>query len=203
MRKPAFMQPRILKQALNAAFSPAFTTKFPAEPYEPQESFRGRPRYNAEGCIACGACAQVCPPKCIDVIDDIESDPPRRILVQHFDSCIMCGQCERYCPTQKGIRMTTEWDNAGFKPEDFEDRIERELVMCEICGEVLAPADQLAWLVDRLGPVSFANPTLAMFAGLQLGYVEKGVKSQSDTPLRSDRMSLQCPKCRRKTAYAA
>jgi len=203
MRKPAFLQPRILKQAIIAAFSPAYTTRFPAEPFEPQEAFRGRPRFNAPACIGCGACAQVCPPKCIDVIDDLSSEPPRRVLVQHFDSCIMCGQCERYCPTRKGICMTTEWDNTGFVPGDFEDRIEKELVMCEVCGDVLAPADQLAWLADRLGPLSFANPTLAVYSGLQLGYVEKGVRSQSETPLRSDRVALQCPKCRRKTAHAA
>jgi hydrogenase-4 component H len=203
MRKPAFLQPRILKQAALAAFSPAFTTKFPAEPYEPQESFRGRPRYHADGCIGCGACAQVCPPKCIDVIDEPEASPPRRVLVQHFDACIMCGQCERYCPTQKGIRMSTDWETAGFKAEDFEERVEKELVLCEVCGEVLAPADQLAWLADRMGPLAFANPTLYMYSGKQLGSVESGVKSQSDTPLRQDRMAMQCPKCRRQSAWAA
>lgn len=203
MRKPAFLQPRILKQAIIAAMSPAYTIKFPAESFEPQEAFRGRPRYKADACIGCGACAQVCPPKCIDVIDDLESDPPKRVLVQHFDSCIMCGQCERYCPTQKGIRMTTEWDNAGFKPEDFEDRVEKELVMCEVCDDVLAPADQLRWLAERLGPLAFANPTLTMFSGMELDYVEEGVRSTSDTALRQDRMAMQCPKCRRQSAWAA
>lgn len=203
MKLPAFMQPRILKQAVIAAFSPAYTTRFPAEPYEPQESFRGRPRFNADECTGCGACAQVCPPKCIEVIDDLESMPPRRLLVQHLDACIVCGQCERYCPTQAGIRMSREWDFAGFAPEDFEERIEKELVMCEVCGELLAPADQLRWLAERLGPVSFANPTLAMFAGQRLGYVEKGVRSASVNILRTDRMAIQCPRCKRKTAQAA
>ena len=203
MRKPAFLQPGILRQAILAAFSPAYTTRFPAEPFIPQEAFRGRPRFNAEECIGCGACAQVCPPKCIEMIDDLGTSPPVRRLVQHFDSCIVCGQCERYCPTQKGIRMTNEWDFAGFKPEDFEESIEKELVMCEVCGEVLAPADQLAWLVDRLGAMSFANPTLAMFRGRELGYVEQGVSSTSEEVLRQDRMSLQCPRCRRQTAQAA
>jgi formate hydrogenlyase subunit 6/NADH:ubiquinone oxidoreductase subunit I len=203
MRKPAFLQPRILKQAIRAVLSPAYTTRFPAEPFEPQEAYRGRPRFHEEDCIGCGACAQVCPPKCIDVIDDTAASPPVRRLVQHLDSCIVCGQCERYCPTQKGIRMSTEWDFAGFSPEDFEESIEKELVMCEVCGEVLAPAGQLAWLVDRLGAASFANPTLAMFAGIGLGYVEQGVSSTSDTTLRQDRMALQCPRCRRKTAQAA
>ena len=203
MKLPAFMQPRILKQAALAVFSPAFTTRFPAEPFEPQEAFRGRPRFNADECTGCGACAQVCPSKCIDVIDDLDSSPPRRILVQHLDACIVCGQCERYCPTQKGIRMSHEWDFAGFAPPDFEERIEKELVMCEVCGDVLAPADQLYWLAERLGPASFANPTLAMFAGRRLGYVEPGVRTTSDTTLRSGRMAIQCPKCKRQTAHAA
>ena len=203
MRKPAFLQPRILKQALSAVFSPAFTTKFPAEPFEPQEAFRGRPRYHAEGCIGCGACAQVCPPKCIEVTDDLESEPPRRILVQHFDACIMCGQCERYCPTQAGIRMSTDWDTAGFAPEDFEERVENELVLCEVCGSVVAPADQLNWLAERLGPIAFANPTLLLHAGAANGIVEPGVNSESDTALRQDRMAIQCSRCRRQTAYAA
>jgi len=203
MRLPAFMQPRILKQAVKAVFLPAFTTRFPAEPFIPQDAFRGRPRFDADGCVGCGACAQVCPSKCIDVIDDLDSSPPRRILVQHLDACIVCGQCERYCPTREGIRMTREWDFAGFGPEDFEERIEKELVMCEICGDLLAPADQLYWLAERLGPVSFANPTLAMFSGQRLGYVEQGVSNSSVTTLRSDRMAIQCPKCKRQTAGAA
>lgn len=203
MRLPAFMQPRILKQAVQAVFSPAFTTRFPAETFEPQDAFRGRPRFNADGCIGCGACSQVCPPKCIEVIDDLDSTPPKRVLIQHLDACIVCGQCERYCPTQEGIHMTREWDFAGFGPGDFEERIEKELVMCEICGDLLAPADQLYWLAERLGPVSFANPTLAMFSGQRLGYVEQGVSNSSVTTLRSDRMAIQCPKCKRQTAGAA
>ena len=203
MRKPAFLQPRILKQAIKAVFSPAFTTKFPAEPFEPQPAFRGRPRFDPDLCIGCGACAQVCPPKCIEVYDDVTASPPQRHLVQHFDACIMCGQCERYCPAGTGIRMTTDWDVAGFKPADFEERISRELQMCELCGDVLAPVDQLRWLARTLGPVSFANPTLAMFAGQGLGYVQPGVRSQSDSALRADRMAIQCPKCKRKTARAA
>jgi formate hydrogenlyase subunit 6/NADH:ubiquinone oxidoreductase subunit I len=203
MRLPAFLQPRVLKLAIKSAFSPAYTTKFPAEPFEPQEAFRGRPRFNADGCTGCGACAEVCPPKCIEVIDDLAAAPPRRVLVQHLDACIVCGQCERYCPTGAGIHMSLEWDYAGFKPEDFEERVEKELVLCEVCGEVLAPADQLRWLAERLGASSFANPTLAMFAGQSVGYVEQGVRSQSDKALRADRMAMQCPRCKRKTARAA
>ena len=203
MKLPAFLQLRILKQAFSAVFSPAYTTRFPAESFEPQEAFRGRPRFSVDECIGCGACAQVCPPKCIEVVDELDANPPRRVLVQHLDACILCGQCERYCTTQKGIRMSHEWDYAGFKSQDFEHHIEKELVICEICGDVVAPADQLFWLAERLGAASFANPTLAMFCGSLLGYVETGVASQADTRLRADRMAIQCPRCRRATARAA
>lgn len=203
MRLPAFLQPRILAQALTALFSPPFTTKFPAVPFTPVTSFRGRPRFDESHCIGCGACAQVCPPKCIDVIDDTDVTPARRQLVQHLDACIWCGQCERYCPTGKGIRMTNEYDCAGFSHEDFEERVEKELLMCEVCGEVLAPTDQLRWLADRLGPTAFANPTLMLASSRELGLVGDHVGDADGSVRRGDRMSVQCPKCRRKTAFAA
>lgn len=203
MRKPAFLQPRILRQAIMAALSPAYTTRFPAEPFEPQPAFRGRPRYHAEDCIGCGACAQVCPSKCIEVVDDTAASPPVRTLVQHFDACIMCGQCARYCPTGAGIQMSNDWDTAGFLPQDFEERVEKELVLCEVCGDVVAPADQLRWLAGQLGPVAFANPTLSMHAGIELGVVQPGVRNPAGEFLRQDRMAITCPKCRRQAAWAA
>ena len=203
MRLPMFLQPRILSQAVKALFSPPFTTKFPAVPFEPVPQFRGRPRFDEAYCIGCGACAEVCPPKCIDVIDDLEAVPVRRRLVQHLDACIWCGQCERYCPTGKGIRLTTEWDCAGFGPKDFEEQVDKELLMCEVCGEVLAPLDQLRWLADRLGPTAFANPTLMLARGSDLGLVGTNVREVDGAVRRGDRMSAQCPKCRRKTAFAA
>jgi len=202
MRLPSFLQPRILAQAVRAVLSPPFTKRFPEEAYEPVEGFRGRPRFDESNCIGCAACAEVCPPKCIDVIDDLDSTPPKRRLVQHLDACIWCGQCERYCPTQQGITLSNEYDCVGFSPEDFEERVEKELLLCEICGSVLAPVDQIRWLVRRLGPLAFANPTLMMIAGRDLGLVDQGVRSEDDEVLRSDRLALQCPKCRRKTAYA-
>ena len=94
------------------------------------------------------------------------------------------------------------YDFPGLENERWE-RVEKELVLCEVCGEVLAPADQLAWLADRLGPVAFANPTLSMYSGMGLGYVEEGVKNPAVEILRQDRMAMQCPQCRRQSAWAA
>ncbi|MBU1694798.1 MAG: 4Fe-4S dicluster domain-containing protein [Verrucomicrobia bacterium] len=202
MRLPCLLQPRILKQALTALFSRPYTTTFPKTPYEPIPQFRGRPRYNEKECIGCGACAEVCPSKCIDLVDDLGGATPVRRLVQHLDQCIWCGQCERYCPTKEGIKQSTEWDCVGFKREDFEEKVEKELLLCEVCGSVIAPVDQVRWLVKQLGPLAYTNPTVMLVAGRDLAIVDEGVKAEAENPLRADRLMIQCPRCRRKTAYA-
>jgi formate hydrogenlyase subunit 6/NADH:ubiquinone oxidoreductase subunit I len=200
MRLPCLLQLRILKVALTSLFSRPFTTKFPFAPYEPIPQYRGRPRYDQDECIGCGACAEVCPSNCIDVEDDLSVDPPVRRLVQHVDACIWCGQCERYCTSEKGIKQTTEYTSVGFKPEDFEEKCEKELLLCEECGHVVAPVDQIKWLARRLGPLAFANPTLMLVSAGELAVVDEGVKPPSDAPRRAGRVSIQCPKCRRKTS---
>ena len=99
--------------------------------------------------------------------------------------------------------MTSEYIEVGFRPEDFEERVEKQLLLCEVCGESLAPVDQLRWLVNRLGPLAFSNPTLMLVAGRDLGIVDQAVKTQGDTVQRADRLRIQCPKCRRATALHA
>jgi len=200
MKLPCLLQIRILKLALKSLFSRPYTVKFPAEPFKPIPQFRGRPRYDKDGCIGCGACAQVCPSKCIDAIDDLSGPKPVRRLVHHVDACIWCGQCERYCTSEKGIKQTTEWECVGFKPADFEDSVEKELLTCESCGAVIGAIDHLRWLVNRLGPLAYANPTLILVSHKELALADDGLAVQSDVPLRSQRISIQCPKCRRKTA---
>lgn len=200
MKLPCLLQFRILKLAVKSLFSRPYTTNFPAGPYEPIEQFRGRPRFDEDECIGCGACAEVCPSNCIDVIDDVSADPPVRRFVQHLDACICCGQCERYCTSEKGIKMTNEWDFVGFAPEDFEERTEKELLLCESCGGVLAPVDQIRWLVKRLGALAFANPTLMLVSHKELAVVDEGVKPETETVGREGHVSIQCPKCRRKTS---
>jgi formate hydrogenlyase subunit 6/NADH:ubiquinone oxidoreductase subunit I len=203
LKLPALLQPRVLNQAVRAIFSRPYTTDYPNVPYQPPPGFRGRVRFNPDACIGCGACAEVCPPKCIDVLDDKEACPPKRTLVQHVDACIWCGQCERYCPTGEGIQMTKEYIAVGLRPEDFEERVEKEVLLCEICGEHLAPVDQLRWLVRRLGPLAFTNPTLMLMAGRDLAVVEAPVRTTGAAVGRADRLRIQCPKCRRATALHA
>ncbi len=197
MKLPALFQFRVLKLALQSLFSRPFTTSFPKEPFEPIPQFRGRPRYSSEGCIGCGACAEVCPPKCIDVIDDTGGPKPIRRLIQHLDSCICCGQCERYCTSEKGIRLTNEFDFVGFAPADFCESVEKELVLCEHCGQVMAARDHLKWLYHRLGPLAFDNPVLLLSSLSGVEVIDPGLKTDSK---RGRYFHLQCPKCRRHTA---
>jgi hydrogenase-4 component H len=200
MKLPCLFQWRILKLAIKSLFSRPYTTLFPAQPYEPIEEFRGRPRYHEADCIGCGACAEVCPADCIDMTDDAGAAKPRRTFVQHLDACIVCGQCERYCTTEKGITLTPEYDHVGFKPEDFEERVEKELLLCEGCGCVIAPRDQILWLARRLGALAFTNPTVMLVAHDRLSVVDEGVRPGDGAGGRVRRISIQCPKCRRKAA---
>ena len=97
--------------------------------------------------------------------------------------------------------MSREYDAAAFSLEDLEERVEKELAICEICGSAVAPWDQLRWLAEHLGPLAFANPSLMMVVGRDLGLVDEGVESEGGVT-RGDRLTLQCPKCRRKSAFA-
>jgi NAD-dependent dihydropyrimidine dehydrogenase PreA subunit len=144
----------------------------------------------------------VCPADAIDLTDEISREKPVRKLVQHLDTCIQCGQCERYCPTEKGIKLSNEYDYAAFSRTDFEERVEKDLLLCECCGEVIAPVDQLRWLARRLGPLAFTNPTLMLVSARELAVVSAGVKITSDKAVRAERVSIQCPKCRRQTSLA-
>ena len=201
MKLPAFLQPRVLRQAIVALFSRPVTTRFPAEPFEPISRFRDDLASIPTNASAAEPAPRSVPPKCIDVTDDPATST--RHLVQHLDQCIWCGQCERYCPTKGGIRMTNEWDCVGFKPEDFEERCDKEILLCEVCGEVLAPVDALRWLAERLGPMAFGNPTLMLASLRDLNLLDEGVKAPEGTPTahrRGDRVALHCPRCRRQTA---
>ncbi|WP_283170930.1 DUF362 domain-containing protein [Curtanaerobium respiraculi] len=50
------------------------------------------PTINTEECIACGACAEVCPNDVI-VVEDVAK-------VVNPDDCIECGSCIEECPSE-------------------------------------------------------------------------------------------------------
>ena len=53
-----------------------------------------RPYVDEEKCIACGACADVCP------ADPVVFEVGEKSVVVNPDACIECGACVDSCPTQ-------------------------------------------------------------------------------------------------------
>jgi hydrogenase-4 component H len=197
MRKPKL---RELAEAIRALIVGPYTTKFPFEPHEPPEGFRGKPEFHDDGCIGCAACAEVCPAIAIRVTDDTNAEPPMRRFELHLDKCVFCGQCELSCTTAEGIKLSRQWDLATFDRSSLRERIERELVLCEICGEVVGARKHLRWVAEKLGAKAYANPTLIVLAdgGMKLAPRDAG-RTQDPPIARNDMMRIMCPTCRRTT----
>jgi hydrogenase-4 component H len=159
--------------------------------------FRGRPTPSAKHCIACGACATVCPPGAITVVEDLNAKPPTRELVWNYDVCIFCGQCERLCTTEKGVHLTQEYDLATSDRSKLTDSVKKELVVCECCATVIAPVAQLLWAAKKLGPLSSGNFNLTLTMQKELKIAEDVKTELADTPAsRANLYRLLCPKCR-------
>lgn len=191
---------RELREAVTALIKGPYTSKFPYEAHKPYERFRGRPYFFEEDCVGCTACAQVCPAKAIDVEDEIKNNKAKRVLTVHWDICICCGQCEANCLTEKGIRLSQEFDYATTeKREDLKQVIEKEFVLCECCGEPVVPYDQYVWVAKRLGPLNFSNSSLILFylKILNLPFKQTLFPKKEEQFSRSDRIKILCPRCRR------
>jgi formate hydrogenlyase subunit 6/NADH:ubiquinone oxidoreductase subunit I len=198
MRKPKL---REVAEAVKALVCGPITTKFPAEPYEPPDGFRGLPTFDAEGCVGCKACAEVCPTHCIDVVEDTESVPPMRRLVLHYDKCIFCGHCALNCTTEKGITMSKEYDLACFDRSACVQTSENELLLCEVCGGVVGAKKHLLFVADRLGAKQYGNPTLILVAAREMGLCETAPHRADEPYVRENLMSVTCPGCRRTLVY--
>ncbi len=188
---------RELKEAVAAVFSPRFTTRFPAEPCVVPERYRGRPRFNAETCVGCGACVNVCPTSAL-TLADFDGDQPLRHITLRYDTCIFCGNCADNCTTQDGIELSNEWDLAGLDRESMTETQEYDLVRCERCAAVIGTRKHLAWLRARLGPLAYANPSLLLAAehAPPVGGGEMSSQQQGTEVRTDDFMRLLCPRCK-------
>ena len=191
---------RELREAIKALFKGPYTSGFPYKPHQPYERFRGKTYFYEKACIGCTACVQVCPTQAIEFEDKIINGKAKRKLKINLDICISCGQCQINCLTSKGIMLSQEFDLATTgKREDLKQEIEKDLIVCDCCGEMIAPVDQYLWVAEKIGPLVFSNASLILFymRVLDLALKEKSSAKAGEEFLRSDRIKILCPKCRR------
>lgn len=189
---------RELKEAVISLFTPAYTSKFPAEPHVPFEKFRGKPVVDDKNCVGCETCANVCPPNAITFTDDREKGV--RIIRRDYGKCIFCGQCQEHCITGKGVILSDKiYDIAVFDREKVIEYQEKELLICKSCGAVITTKDHLLYMHRKLGPKAFAsilnlnvlNQKLKLEAGQDTDVdVRDGLK-------RKDMFNIICPNCLR------
>ncbi len=193
MKKPKI---RELTEAVKAVFSKRFTSRFPEEEADVASSFRGAPEYLDDGCVGCSGCYNVCPADAIHLDDSVNGTGGERKLSVHMEECIYCGQCEKFCTTGEGIELSGEYALSFSGDEGPRSEIEKDLVICDACGEVVGTRDHLLWLYDKLGNLAYSNP------GIFLTYLENLDLARRDRlkerpSHRSDRIRILCPECRR------
>jgi hydrogenase-4 component H len=191
---------RELKEAVKSLISRPYTNDFPRKPHKPFERFRGKPEYDQDHCMGCTACVQVCPARALEFQDEVVSGKGKRTLTIRWDICIFCGQCQANCPTEKGIVLSNDFDLA--KTEDrkaMRQKIDKELLLCEYCSEIIAPKDQILWVARKIGPLVFSNASLMLFYLGNLGLSGQDIRNhkQEGELKRADRIKVLCPRCRR------
>lgn len=191
---------RELLEAVKALAVGPYTSKFPYKPHTPYPSFRGQPKYNQEKCVGCLACEEVCPVEAIGHKDIADPSNPRRIMFHYTDTCIFCGCCETACIADHlGIKLSTDWELSFFDRKEAHETIEKELQLCEICGEVIACKDHLQWISEKIGELTFSSPTLYLSRLEGIGIIDKNILAASREYGRSDRVKILCARCRRDT----
>ncbi len=188
---------REIKEALISFFTKPYTTKFPATSFVPEEGYRGFPEYDVEMCIGCGACEQVCTASAIEITDNIIQK--KRTLSVNYFSCVNCGQCEENCTTEKGIMNKNtlySFSSPDKGASEHFNTIEKDLVICEACGEIIGCRDHLKYIKRKLGPKAFAHPNLLL--NTQSEITELPSYSTKSILRREDYIKELCPKCRHK-----
>ena len=195
---------REIAEAVKAVVKGPYTSKFPAEPHEAHPNFRGLPVHDEEKCLGCLACEHNCPSNAIQHEDVLEGeDNPKRKMIHYMDMCIYCGVCVDSCIRDEGdtgINMSNEWNLAYFDRAAAFRTIEKELQVCEMCGVIITCTDHLLWMSEKLGELSYSNPTLYLSRLRELGLADDNITDVMRDNGRSDRVKILCAECRRETA---
>ena len=192
---------RELLEAIKSLSHRPYTSKFPFKPHQPYLSFRGQPKYDQDKCLGCLACEEICPAEAIAHEDNTKGGAPKRVMIHYTDSCIFCGCCEDACiADHEGIKLSNDWELSLFNRAEAFETIEKEVQLCEICGSAIACKDHLKWIAEKIGELSFSNPTLYQSRLKSLGVVDESILAASKDYGRADRIKILCARCRRETS---
>ncbi len=133
---------RTMLESLKGFLKPS-TVPYPYKEIPPAEGYRGKPLYDRDKCIGCGACSQVCPAKAITVVDQGST----RVLRVWHGHCAFCGRCEDTCPWE-AIKLSREYVIVTYNKEEAEDKLELELAACASCGSYFTTSRQLSKIVE-------------------------------------------------------
>lgn len=135
------------------------TYKYPLEPYEVSEGFRGKPSYTYENCIGCTACAVACPSNAINV--KLNEDKTKLVWEFHAGRCIFCARCDEVCPTN-AIVLSQEFELAvKFNKNNLIERGELDVEYCEVCNKPFTTKRLISYSLQRLEKVGWDKDTLA------------------------------------------
>ena len=109
------------------------------------EGFRGLPEFDAEKCVACGACANACPTGAMGY-EDGESSRTMRI---NYGLCIYCATCQEICP-EESVKLTGEYKAFFRSKEEMVKSIEVPLRPCANCGRPFMTEKQAESILRRL-----------------------------------------------------
>jgi len=117
------------------------TIRYPLEPPLITPYFRGRIEIDPSKCVGCGACARICPPKAIEIVEQGD-----KLAIRYFvGRCIFCAMCFDVCP-QSAIEVTKDFELASLTLEDLYDEVVHSRRRCSVCGEPYLTTK----LVDRV-----------------------------------------------------
>lgn len=110
--------------SLKTLVSKKATYRYPDEPLQMPDRFRGIQHFDAEKCIVCNQCVRICPTDCISLTGKRNPDPEakQKLVIEtydiNFELCILCDLCTEVCPTE-AVVMTNNFELATFSRDEL------------------------------------------------------------------------------------